>query len=187
MKLITLTRFCTVLFLLCATPQWALAALKIDTAKSRLSASFKQMNVPMEGQFKKFSAQIEFNPAKLDASKADIDIDMNSFDLGDAEFNKEVSKKTWFNTPQYPKARFMSTSMKSIGSGKVEALGKLSIKGITTDVSMTINVKKEGATYIFDGTLPIKRLTYMIGEGEWKDTSMVADEVLFKFHIVAAP
>jgi polyisoprenoid-binding protein YceI len=112
---------------------------------------------------------------------------MHSFDLGDAEFNKEVSKKTWFNTPQYPKARFMSTSIKSSGSGKLEALGKLSIKGITTDVSMSISIKKEGATYIFDGALPIKRLTYAIGEGEWKDTSMVADEVLVKFHLVGTP
>jgi polyisoprenoid-binding protein YceI len=31
---------------------------------------------------------------------------------------------------------------------------------------------------VFEGQLPIKRLAYNIGEGEWTDTSMVADEVL---------
>jgi len=35
--------------------------------------------------------------------------------------------------------------------------------------------------------LPIKRLTFNIGEGEWKDTSMVADEVTIKFHVVTTP
>jgi len=37
---------------------------------------------------------------------------------------------------------------------------------------------------IFDGALPIKRLTYNIGEGEWKATDTVADEVIIKFHVV---
>jgi polyisoprenoid-binding protein YceI len=32
--------------------------------------------------------------------------------------------------------------------------------------------------------LPIKRLTFNIGDGEWKDTSVVADEVVIKFRVV---
>jgi polyisoprenoid-binding protein YceI len=31
--------------------------------------------------------------------------------------------------------------------------------------------------------LPIKRLAFGIGEGEWKDTSIVADEVVIKFRV----
>jgi hypothetical protein len=62
--------------------------------------------------------------------------------------------------------------------------GKLTIKGKTADVTFPLAVKKDGATQVFDGALPIKRLTYNIGEGEWKDTGMVADEVTIKFHIV---
>jgi polyisoprenoid-binding protein YceI len=50
-----------------------------------------------------------------------------------------------------------------------------------------MTVKKEGAAQIFEGALPIKRLTYNIGEGDWKDTDMVADEVVIKFHVVATP
>ena len=48
-----------------------------------------------------------------------------------------------------------------------------------------LTVKTEGGKQVFDGALPIKRLTYNIGEGEWKDTSMVADDVTIKFHVVA--
>ncbi len=70
--------------------------------------------------------------------------------------------------------------------GKLDVAGKLTIKGKTTDVSFPLTVKKEGANQIFEGALPIKRLAFNIGEGEWKDTSMVADEVLIKFRVVAA-
>jgi len=47
-----------------------------------------------------------------------------------------------------------------------------------------MSVKKEGATHVFEGSLPIKRLAFSIGDGTWKDTSVVADEVIIKFRVV---
>ncbi|HCY61444.1 MAG TPA: polyisoprenoid-binding protein [Oxalobacteraceae bacterium] len=164
----------------------AYAALKVDTAKSSVSAVSKQMGVPVEGKFKKFNAQIDFNAAKPEASKANVDIDVASFDLGSAEFNSEVMKKEWFNAAQFPKATFVSTGIKPAAGGKYDVAGKLTVKGKTADVVFPLTVKKEGAAQVFEGTLPIKRLAHNIGEGEWKDTSMVADEVVIKFRVVTA-
>ena len=162
------------------------APLKVDAAKSNVGATFKQLNVPVDAKFKKFAATIDFDPAHPATGKASVDIDVTSFDLGEAEYNKEVQKKEWFNATQFPKATFVSTSIKAGAAGKFDVTGKLTIKGKSTDVSFPLTVKKEGNTQVFDGTLPIKRLTYNIGEGEWKDTGMVAEEVIIKFHIVAA-
>ena len=162
------------------------AALKTDPAKSTVSAVFKQMNVPVEAKFKKFTAQIDFDAAKPAASKASLEIDIPSFDLGDPEYNQEVTKKEWFNAAQFPKATFVSTGMTGDAS-KLNVTGKLTIKGKTADVSFPVTVKKDGNATVFDGSLPIKRLAYSIGEGEWKDTSTVADEVVIKFHVVALP
>ncbi|EJM98259.1 YceI family protein [Herbaspirillum sp. YR522] len=167
------------------------APLKVDATKSAVSATFKQLNVPVEAKFKKFTATLDFDPAKPAEGRASVDIDVTSFDLGDAEYNKEVQKKEWFNGAQFPKATFVTSSIKpSAGAAagtRFDVAGKLTIKGKSTDVSFPLAVKKEGAGQVFDGTLPIKRLTYNIGEGEWKDTGMVADEVSIKFHIVATP
>jgi polyisoprenoid-binding protein YceI len=161
------------------------AALKTDPAKSSVSAVFKQMNVPVEAKFRKFNAQIDFDNARPEASKAIVEIDIPSFDLGDPDVNKDAQKKDWFNGAQFPKATFVSSALKPAAGGKLDVTGKLTIKGKTADVSFPLTVKKEGATQIFEGTLPIKRLAFNIGEGEWKDTSMVADEVLIKFRVVA--
>ena len=163
------------------------AVLKADPAKSSVSAVFKQIGVPVEAKFKRFNAQIDYNEAKPENSKANVEIDIASFDLGEAEYNKEVLKKEWFNAAQFPKANFSSSTIQPAGPGKLDVAGKLSIKGKTADVRFPLNVKKEGANQVFEGTLPIKRLAFNIGEGEWKDTSMVADEVLIKFRVVAAP
>lgn len=175
-----------VLTLAIAIPALA-SALKTDTSKSTVAAVFKQMGVPVEGKFKKFTAQIDYDSTKPEASKANVEIDITSFDLGDAGFNKETQKKDWFNSAQFPKATFISTSIKPAAAGKLDVTGKLSIKGKTADVSFPLSVKKEGTAQVFDGALPIKRLAFNIGEGEWKDTSMVADEIIIKFHVVAAP
>jgi polyisoprenoid-binding protein YceI len=161
------------------------APLKTDVARSSVSAVFKQMNVPVEAKFKRFDAQIDYDAAHPEASKARVDIDTASMDIGDPEYNKEIAKKEWFNSAQFPKASFVSSSIKPAGAGKLNVAGKLTIKGKTADVNFPLLVKPEAGKQVFEGQLPIRRLTFNIGEGEWKDTSMVADEVVIKFRVSA--
>lgn len=167
-------------------PSLASAVLKTDPAGSSVSAVFKQLNVPVEAKFRKFSAQIDFDAAKPAAAKATVEIDIPSFDLGDPDYNKEVLKKEWFNGAQFPKASFVSSAITPGAGGKLSVSGKLTIKGKTADVSFPLTVRQEAGRQVFDGALPIKRLNFNIGEGEWKDTSVVADEVIIKFHVVAS-
>jgi polyisoprenoid-binding protein YceI len=161
------------------------AVLKTDPAKTSVSAVFKQMNVPVESKFKKANIVIDYNAAAPDSSKASVEIETASLDLGDAEMNKEVAKKDWFNSAQFPKATFVSSAIKAAGPGKLNVTGKLTIKGKVQDVNFPITVKADGGKQVFEGALPIKRLAFNVGEGEWKDTGMVADEVTIKFHVVS--
>ena len=186
MKISNLFKILMLLTLLSSEAVWA-TPLKIDTAKSTVSAVFKQIGVAVESRFTKFGAQIDFDAANPDASKATVDIDVASFDLGDPDYNREVLKKEWFNAAQFPKASFVSTKIRGNGPGKLEVSGKLTIKGKTTEVSFPMLVKKEGAVQVFEGSLPIRRLTFNIGDGEWKDTSVVADEVVIRFRVLAKP
>lgn len=177
--------FTAAISLAIALPALAVIA-KLDTGKSTVGIVFKQMNVPVDAKFKKFTANIDYDNVKPELSKATVDIDVTSFELGDPEYNKEVLKKEWFNAAQFPKANFVSTSMKAGINGKLDVTGNLTIKGKTVVISFPLSVKKEGNSQVFDGLLPIKRLAFNIGEGEWKDTSMVADEVVIKFHVVTS-
>lgn len=163
------------------------APLKTDVAASSVSAVFKQMNVPVEAPFRTFAAQIDYDAAKPAAASASVEITTASFDIGDAMYNKEVAKKEWFNSAQFPKATFFSTSIAPAGAGKLTVSGKLTMKGKSANVTFPLTVKAAGAKTVFEGQLPIKRLAFNIGEGEWKDTSMVADEVVIKFRVTAAP
>lgn len=160
------------------------ANLSLDNSKSTVHVVFKQMEVPVQARFKKFQAQIDYNASKPELSTAKVEIDVNSIDLPAPEYNQEVLKKEWFNAAQFAKASFISTSMKNLGAGKLEVSGNLTIKGKTLAVRFPLQVKTEAKGLSFEGNLPIKRLQFNIGEGEWKDTSMVADEVMIKFKVV---
>lgn len=172
---------------LAATAAATAAPLKTDPARSSVAAVFKQMNVPVEAPFRTFAATIDYDAARPAASKASVEIHTASFDIGDAMYNKEVAKKEWFNSAQFPKATFVSTGITPAGAGKLNVAGKLTLKGRTADVAFPLTVKAEGGKQVFEGQLPIRRLAFNIGEGEWKDTSMVADEVVIKFRVTAAP
>ncbi|WP_020204134.1 MULTISPECIES: YceI family protein [Cupriavidus] len=161
-----------------------LAWAQVDAGKSSVTATARQIGVPMEGKFKKFDAAVSFDPAKLATSSAKVEIDVASFEIGDAETTKEVKGGEWFDAAKYPKAVFQSTSIKAGAAGKFEVAGKLTIKGKTVDVVVPATYRQDAASQVFDGVLPIKRTAFNIGDGEWKDTSVVADDVQIKFHIV---
>jgi polyisoprenoid-binding protein YceI len=179
-KLAPISRFCAIACISLLT--LAANAAAVD-AKSSVTVVFKQMNVPVEGKFKQVKADIHFDPAHIAAASARIDIDVASFDIGSAEYNKTVAGADWFNAAAYPLASFVSTEIKPAGSG-YNVAGTLKIKGKSANVVIPVQYRKEGGAQVFDGSLPIKRLQYDIGAGEWKDTSLVADEVQIKFHLV---
>ena len=61
--------------------------------------------------------------------------------------------------------------------------GKLSIKGFSRDVVVPVTLTQNGAATTATGTFSLKRLAFKIGENEWSDTSMVADDVQVKFKL----
>jgi polyisoprenoid-binding protein YceI len=171
--------------LACAVvPALAQRVTAIDPARSQITFISKQMNVPVDGRFRKFSAKLDFDPAKPAASKAEIEVDLNSVDTGSDEADGEVKSKGWFNAAVFPSAKFVSTSVKPAGPGRYEVSGKLSIKGKAIDVTAPVTVKQEGANTVFDGGFTLLRLQYGIGEGMWSDTDTVANEVQVRFHFV---
>jgi polyisoprenoid-binding protein YceI len=155
--------------------------------KSSISFGYKQMNVPLDGKFKKFTALVEFDQTKPEKALAKFDIDVASIDTGSSEGDDEVVGKVWFNAKAFPKANFVSTGIKSLGANRFEVQGKLTIKGKTLPVTAPFSFKADGANAVFDGAFSIKRLDYAIGEGEWADEATIANQIQIKFHLVVAP
>ncbi|MBV7543318.1 YceI family protein [Acidovorax sp. sic0104] len=168
---------------LVVSTQVAMAQQQLVPAQSEVQFTARQMGVPLDGHFKKFSAQVAFDPAKLATSKIALTVDTGSATLGSKETDAELPKPVWFNVAKFPQAQFESTAIKALGGGKFEVAGKLTIKGNAQNVVVPVTLTQSGSTTTATGSLPIKRLAFKIGENEWADTSMVADDVTVKFKL----
>lgn len=161
------------------------AFTQVVAAQSRADFVFRQMNVPVQGHFPRFAAQLNFNPAQLDKSFANLDIDLSQIDAGSDEANAEVKSATWFNVRDYPRAKFVSSKITTQGNGKYLVTGTLTLKGKSREISAPLVVTTQGKQAVLDASLPLKRIDFGIGNGEWLDTSVVANEVQVKVRLVA--
>lgn len=160
---------------------------QVQPEKSAVTFVYKQMGVAVDGKFKKFSSQLNFDPAKPATAKATFDVELASVDTGAPEGDQEVAGKPWFNTKAFPTARFVSGSVKALGGNKYEVAGKLTIKGQTQDIIVPATFTAQGNTGVFDGGFTIRRADFTIGEGAWAKFDIVANDVQIKFRITASP
>ena len=161
----------------------AAQAQQVLPAQSEISFVSKQMGVPVEGKFKLWMAQIAFDPKKPEAGKIGFTIQTGSASFGSAETDAEVPKAPWFNVATFPQASFQSSAIKALGGGKFEVRGALLIKGASQPVVVPVSVTQAGGASTASGSFVIKRLDFKIGDGEWADTSLVANDVQVKFKL----
>lgn len=152
-------------------------------AQSEITFVAKQLGVPLDGKFKRFSAQTSFDPKSPQTSKIAFTVDLGSVAIN-PDTDVELAKPEWFNTPKFPKATFQSTAIKAVAPGRFEVAGKLAIKGNARDLVVPMTLTQAGGLSTATGGFVLKRLDFKIGDGEWADPSVVANDVQVKFKIV---
>ena len=158
----------------------------IDKSEIRFVA--KQMGGGVEGRFRKWKANVDFRPQDPARSKAAFEIELASIDLASEETEIEARRPAWFDTAKFPVAKFESTSVRRVGGDRYEIDGRLSIKGVTHDVSVPVALRTDaGGNSVADGQFTVKRLDFRLGEGMWADTDAVADEVVVRIRMVLPP
>lgn len=161
----------------------AMAQQALVPAQSSIEFTAKQLGVPLKGHFKQFSAEVQFDVAQPASSNIHFSIDTGSATMGSKETDSNLLGADWFNIAKFPQATFDSTAVKALGAGKYQVDGTLTIKGNAQPVSVPVQLSQSGATTTATGSLPLKRLPFKIGDGDWADTSMVADEVTVNFKL----
>jgi polyisoprenoid-binding protein YceI len=161
----------------------ALAGQSLNAGQSEIAFIATQTGVPLEGSFSRFDAKVNLDPDKPQSGTVVFSVDTSSVEFASAEAQKELSKPDWFDTARFPRAEFRSDRIRSLGNGRYEISGALTIKGRTRQVVFPAALDRSGAAIVATGALAIKRLEFGVGAGEWSDTSLVEDEVKIRFKI----
>lgn len=171
--------------LLCAVGLAVAAAQWLMQPKeSKLSFVGTQAGAEFEGTFKKFTADIKFDPKDLAASRFDVKIDVASVDTQDGERDDTMKTADLFDVKRFPAARYVADKFTAAGGNKYNATGKLTIRDVTRDVPIEFTFEDKDGSAWLKGTARLKRLDFGVGQGEWKDTSTVANDVKIRFALL---
>lgn len=144
----------------------------LDADASSITFDYRQMNVKMNGELTQLKAtELSFDPKQPENAKVSIEVALSSINTGNAEANKELAKEEWLALKQYPIATFNSKQIKALGDNNYELQGELAIKGHQQLISVPFNFSEDGDTGI--------------GEGQWKSSSIVANDINVTFHLLA--
>ena len=91
-----------------------------------------------------------------------------------------------FDTAKFPAATFKSSSLAKRPDGSLEAVGKLTIRDVTREVRLPITLKPTAAGLQLTGHFAFKRLDYGVGQGEWKATDSVGNDVKVDYSVSLA-
>lgn len=172
--------------ILLATPAYAMPWL-VDVNKSKLTFEAKQAGEAFEGEFKRFTPSIDFDPSHPETGKITVTIDMKSATTADKERAEALPTKDWFAVATNPTAEFKSVKITGLGNNQFIASGNLTIRGVTKPVNLPFTLKPEGPATKAEGSLTLDRSDYGVGQGEWKDGKWIDLNVTVKYVIYATP
>ncbi len=161
-------------------PRWS-----VDHETSELAFLFTQSGSEYEGVFQAWTADIAFDPENLAGSAIAVTIDMASAETGSDDRDQLLRTAPLFDVEAYPEGRFESDEIVETGEGAYEARGRLTLRDVTRDVALPFTLTIDEGVAEAEGRLDIERLDYGVGQGQWADTSMVADPVAIRFEIRA--
>ncbi|MFL5240041.1 MAG: YceI family protein [Rhizomicrobium sp.] len=167
------------------TPAFAAQHWVVNAAKSKLGFTVSWAGQPFTGFFRSWKADIEFDPADLTHSHANITIETGTETSGDAETDDGVKGADGFAISQFPTALFRTIAFAHKAGNDYVATGTLSIKGISRSVSLPFTLTITGNSAHVVGKAQVLRTDFRVGTGEWEKPDPVAHEVTVNVNLIA--
>jgi polyisoprenoid-binding protein YceI len=154
---------------------WA-ADWNVVDESSAVKFSAVQQGTRFNGAFEEFEATIDFDPADPSSGSIVGVVQTESVNTRDHDRDAALTDADWFNTREYPEARFESESIEKADDGGYVANGQLTIKGKTNPATMRFTFDESASEAQFAGTFTVNRFDYDVGQG-WNDTSWIGQDV----------
>ena len=155
----------------------------LDPARSSLEFNFLQAGAHNKGRFRTLQVSLDFSSDNLAASRLDVTIETNSVDTGDQERDDTLRSADLLAVAKFPQAHF-AAKIERTAAG-YDAIGKLTIRGVTRDAHLPFTFKaasENGAPAGYmSGKTSLRRLDYGVGQGDWKATDQVGNDVGVSF------
>jgi cytochrome b561 len=149
----------------------------VDPAGSRLGFATRWAGQAVNGQFRQWSADIRFDPARLAQSKAVVIVQTGSAQTGMREPDDNLPGEDFFAVRRFPTARYETTAIRALGGNRYEADGLLTIKGVAYRLRLPFTLDIAGNVATMNGRSTLDRMTVRMGVESDSSAEWVAREV----------
>lgn len=170
--------------ILCAGLAYAATQWVMQPKQSQLTFTATQAGAQFEGKFERFEADIRFDPNDIASSRFEVKVDLASVNTRDSERDDTLKGPDLFAVKQYPTATYVAERFQHVGGAKFTAQGKLTLRGVTRDVPIAFTFEANNTGAWLKGTAKLNRLDFGVGQGEWQDTSSIANEVQVQYALL---
>lgn len=153
---------------------------------SSLDFSFTQADALNEGSFRRFSTELTWDEKNPAAGRLKVTVQVDSLDTRDQDRDDTLRGADLLDTARYPQAQYLADSFARRADGKFEAVGKLTLRGVTRELRLPLSLEPTAAGLELSGETSIRRLDYGVGQGEWKSAEWVGDDVKLKYRVALA-
>jgi polyisoprenoid-binding protein YceI len=157
----------------------------VDKTASRVGFEAAMNGEGFTGAFKRYDAQISFDPKDLKGSKAVVSIDMTSALTNEQTRDESLPTPDWFNAEKFPRATFISKGFTALGGGKYQAAGDLTLRGVTKPIILPFTLVISGDTAKMTSAIIVNRLVFGVGQGQWKTEEAIPARVTVRIALTA--
>jgi len=169
----------------CITQPALAAHWTVDYAKSRLGFTVQWSNEPFSGTFKKWNADIDFDPANLAQAHASVDVDLASEESDEPDFDSGLKGAQGFATSQFPTAHFVTKSFVQKAANAYVARGSLTLHGVSQDITLPFTLTMSGRRAHIAGSAHVLRSDFGLGHGAWAASTPVSQDVTINIDLTA--
>ena len=157
----------------------------VDAKKSAITFSGQHVGKTFNGSFQTWQASIDFDPAKPEAAKVSVTINLASAQTGDAMYDKTLPSADWFDVAKARNATFTATRITKTGENSYVADGQLTIRGKSVPVKLPFTLAIAGNTATMDGKVTLTRTAWGIGSGSDAKGEWVSLQIPVQVKVVA--
>jgi polyisoprenoid-binding protein YceI len=157
--------------------QWLVPVDSLST----ISFTIKNLGFNTHGTFSGLGGNIGYTPEAPATCHFDVQVAAETVNTGMDMRDDHLRKSDFFDVKNYPQISFVSEKITTAKkSGTLFVFGKLTMKGITRDISFPFTVEPVNNGYQFKGTFKLKRRDFNIGGG-----STISDELTVNLDVFA--
>jgi polyisoprenoid-binding protein YceI len=157
----------------------------VDKATSRLGFRAAFAGQAVRGTFRRWDADIAFDPKALATSKATVTVQTASAVTGDPSKDQALPTADWFDVAHFPRATFATTAIKDLGGGRYQATGTLSLRGASRPIILPFTLTITGGEAKMIGSAVVNRSAFGVGQGQFKDADTVPFNVAIEVALTA--